>query len=204
MPPTTRHATRRQESAAYTRQLILDAAAELFAERGYSATTVQDVAARAGVALATVYTSVGGKPTLATELIMAAATAPEAAEALADIAAATDPVTVLGLVARGTRLVNERAGAVVEVMVSASVTVPEIAEATSQAIRGYRAALRAVADRLDALSALRPGLTTDRSSDILWFFFGLHSWRHLTRDTGWTFDEAQEWLVQRAAEALLR
>jgi hypothetical protein len=75
--------------------------------------------------------------------------------------------------------------------------------AAARAIRVYRAALRTIAERLDVLSALRPGLTVDRASDILWFYFGLHSWRQLNKDTGWTFDDAQEWLQERAAEALL-
>jgi AcrR family transcriptional regulator len=203
MAPSPHRATRRQDSAAYTRQLILEASRDLFAERGYSATTVQDVAARAGVALATVYTSVGGKPILATELIGAAVTAPEVAESLTGIATATDPVEVLRLAGRGTRLVNENSRTVVELMISASVTVPEIAEATRRAIGEYRGALRMIAERLDTLSALRPDLTVGRASDILWFYFGMFSWRQLSKDTGWTFDEAQEWLQQRATEALL-
>lgn len=200
---TPPRATRRQDSAAYTRQLILEAARDLFAERGYSATTVQDVAARAGVAVATVYTSVGGKPILATELIGAAVASPEAGESLAGVAASDDPAEVLRLVAQGTRMVNEQSGTTVELMISASVTVPEIAEASGQAIREYRDALRMIAERLDVLSALRPGLTVDRAADILWFYFGLYAWRQLSKDTGWTFDEAQEWLRQRAVEALL-
>src|SRR5687767_14645859 len=45
----------RQEQARATRARICDAAAELFAERGYSATTMEAVAKRAGVAVQTVY-----------------------------------------------------------------------------------------------------------------------------------------------------
>ncbi|NUP49588.1 MAG: helix-turn-helix transcriptional regulator [Catenulispora sp.] len=203
MSPPAHRATRRQDSAAQTRQLILDAARELFAERGYSATTVQDVAARAGVAVATVYTSVGGKPTLATELIGAAVAAPEAAESLAGIAVCEDPAEVVRLAALGTRLVNERSGTVVELMVSASVMVPEISQAAAEAVEQYRGALRMIAERLAALSALRPGLTAERAADILWFYFGLYAWRQLSKDTDWSFDEAQEWLRQRAMSALL-
>ena len=46
--------TRRQEYAQATRQAILDAARKLFAERGYFATKVDDIAAEARVAPATV------------------------------------------------------------------------------------------------------------------------------------------------------
>jgi len=44
-------------------------ARELFAERGYSATPMAAIADRAGVALDTVYASVGRKPELARLLI---------------------------------------------------------------------------------------------------------------------------------------
>src|SRR5688572_15422015 len=46
---------RRRAQAAATRRDILEAARRLFAERGYAATTMEAVAAEAGVALKTVY-----------------------------------------------------------------------------------------------------------------------------------------------------
>src|SRR4051812_35234799 len=55
---------RRREQAAATRLAILEAAERLFAERGYVATSVGDIAAGAGVALKTVYAVFGTKPEL--------------------------------------------------------------------------------------------------------------------------------------------
>ena len=55
-------ATRRRQAAARTRTAILDAARELFTERGYAATPMTAIADRAGVALDTVYAAVA-KPT---------------------------------------------------------------------------------------------------------------------------------------------
>src|SRR5258708_34078955 len=57
-------ATRRAEAAARTRQSILEAARTLFAENGYSATSMAAIAQAAGVALDTVYASAGRKPGL--------------------------------------------------------------------------------------------------------------------------------------------
>jgi AcrR family transcriptional regulator len=54
----------REEQARRTRQAILDAARRLFAEQGYAATTIAQVAKAAGVAVDTVYASVGAKPVL--------------------------------------------------------------------------------------------------------------------------------------------
>ena len=61
-------ATGRRQGAAH-RAAILDAARELFTERGYAATPMSAIADRAGVALDTVYASAGRKPALARLLI---------------------------------------------------------------------------------------------------------------------------------------
>ena len=61
--------TRRQEYAQATRQAIVEAARRLFAERGFFATKVDDIAAEARVAPATVYAVTGGKQGLLAELI---------------------------------------------------------------------------------------------------------------------------------------
>src|ERR1700739_3976613 len=63
------NATGRRQAAARTRAAILDAARELFTDRGYLATPMAAIAERAGVALDTVYASVGRKPELAMLLI---------------------------------------------------------------------------------------------------------------------------------------
>jgi AcrR family transcriptional regulator len=58
--------TRRRED---TRQKLYEAAVDLIAERGYSATTVDDIALRAGVAKGTVYYNFPSKPALFEELL---------------------------------------------------------------------------------------------------------------------------------------
>ena len=59
----------RREGAAATRLSVLAAARDLFQDRGYAATTVADVARRAGVSVDTVYASVGRKPELVLAVI---------------------------------------------------------------------------------------------------------------------------------------
>src|SRR6516165_8933703 len=55
------NSTRRDEQARATRRAVVGAAARLFVERGYGATTIDAIAADAGVSRKTVFTSVGGK-----------------------------------------------------------------------------------------------------------------------------------------------
>jgi AcrR family transcriptional regulator len=60
--------TLRQARRDVLRQHLLDAAERVFAARGYERTRMQDVAAGAGLALATVYALVGGKEELYAEV----------------------------------------------------------------------------------------------------------------------------------------
>ncbi|MET8356970.1 TetR family transcriptional regulator [Micromonospora sp. NPDC005171] len=197
-------ASRRQESAEQTRQLILDAAQDLFITRGYAATTVNDIAARARVAVATVYTSVGGKPTLLRALIEAGVNDPETAQNVAAIAVAADPGEVVRLIGAGTRYGHQSRPHTIQLMRAAPGMTASAAEAARDGAAAYRQALRVGAVRLDELSALRPGLTVEQATQVLWFYFGLHSWPQLVDEGGWSYDEAERWLVDRATEALIR
>ncbi|MFG1925924.1 TetR/AcrR family transcriptional regulator [Cryptosporangium sp. NPDC048952] len=196
-------ATRRQDSAAQTRTVILDAALELFSAQGYGPTTVNQIAEGAGVAAATVYTSVGNKPTVLRALVERSASAVEFERNVADVAASTDPRAVIDLIAAGTRAGFEAHDRVIALMVETATTIPEVAADMERSVTTYRANLRAASVRLNELAALRHGVSVDQGTDTLWFFFGLYSYPTLVRDNRWSYDEAQAWLADRAAEALL-
>ncbi|MER7893443.1 TetR/AcrR family transcriptional regulator [Micromonospora sp. NPDC094482] len=196
-------ASRRQESAEQTRRLILEAAQDLFITQGYATTTVNDIAARARVAVATVYTSVGGKPTVLRALIDAGVHDPETARNVAAIAVAAEPREVLRLIGVGTRYGHQSRPHTIQLMRAAPGMTASAAAAARDGAAAYRQALRVGAARLDELSALRPGLTVEQATQVLWFYFGLHSWPQLVDEGGWSYDEAERWLVDRATEALL-
>jgi AcrR family transcriptional regulator len=103
-----RHDTWRWKSTDATRQTLLDAAQELFTERGYSHVKVADVVARAGVSTGSFYHHFGAKQDLYTELWRAHCTASdeacEQAVAAARQAGEQDPV---GLWAAGARAILE-------------------------------------------------------------------------------------------------
>src|SRR3569833_423188 len=62
----------RRKAAEMNRKAILDAARAMFCERGYAGTSMQAIAQVAGIALDTVYASVGKKPALFALLVEAA------------------------------------------------------------------------------------------------------------------------------------
>ena len=70
------HSPLRAEQADQTRKRLLTVARELFLERGYAGTKVQDVAAAANVSPDTVYVSLGGKKGLLEGVWATAVTGP--------------------------------------------------------------------------------------------------------------------------------
>lgn len=68
-----RQTARSEAVRAESRERILQAAAKLFVERGYDATTMQDVVAEAGTSIGNAYFYFGSKERLVSEMIEAAA-----------------------------------------------------------------------------------------------------------------------------------
>ena len=201
---TSRYSSpRREDAAAATREAILSRARELFLTHGYAATTVPEIARAARVAPQTVYASAGGKAALFAELLQPAINDPTAAEAMTAACQAKDPEHVLALCATAARCGQERYWDIVYGLMRR----PPDDELAQQAITNVAAkcmgVLTVIARRLDELGALRPGITPVRAADMLWFFFGPNAWYSLVGDRGWTFDQAEQWLLEAVRRDLL-
>jgi hypothetical protein len=61
-----------------------------------------------------------------------------------------------------------------------------------------------IAQRLDELGGLKPGVSPLREADMLWFYFGPNAWYSLVGDRGWTFGQAEQWLLEAARRDLLK
>jgi AcrR family transcriptional regulator len=194
--------TRRAEYAAATRQAIMDAARRLFAERGYVATKVEDIAAAARVAAPTVYAA-GGKSGLLRQLMEAWCAAEVIGDTYDRIARLDDGTEILRATAAGTRRVREEWGDVMRVFLTAAPHDQFTAETLATATERYRAGMELTAARLAAAGALRPGVSAEQAADVLWFYFGYMSYFTLVDDNKWTLDQAERWLVGAARQALL-
>ncbi|MFG1931370.1 TetR/AcrR family transcriptional regulator [Mycobacterium sp. NPDC048908] len=195
---------RRAEAAGDTRARILAAAMRLFVEKGYGKVTVSDIAREAAVAVPTVYASAGGKTAILATIIDEAVHDPIVEKTLAAVRTAREPREVIDVVANGTRVDNERYHDIIEVNRTASV-VDEIAtEILENSNRAYRQALAVAVSRLREMGVLRDYLTDERATDVLWFYFGHQPWHALVAESGWTWDEAEDWLREQAAAALLQ
>ncbi|MFD0485152.1 TetR/AcrR family transcriptional regulator [Kineococcus sp. GCM10028916] len=195
--------TRRQESAAETRRLVLGAALQEFTRSGYTRCTAADIARAAGVSVATVYTSVGPKPDLLEALVREGIQSAHVAEALERVAGADSGHDVLHAIANGTGATWQERADVITVLLGSAAAEPRGALLLAEAQTAYRSALDRAAERLVELSALRPGIDAAQASVALWFYFGLHSWPRLVDEAGWSWQEAESWLLTAAARTLL-
>ncbi|MGB9307633.1 MAG: TetR/AcrR family transcriptional regulator [Mycobacterium sp.] len=196
--------SRRAEYAEATRQAIIAAARELFAQRGYIGTKVDEIAERARVAVATVYAVTGGKQGLLHTLVDEWTQAPEVAEAYHAIDTLDDPVALVSTVASLTRRMRRDWGDVMKIVLATAPLDQEAAENLRVGTDRYRAGLHAAAVKLAALDALKPGMTVDEATDLLWFFFGYGSFFTLTEDNGWSPERAEHWLSDMATYSLLK
>jgi len=201
--PDRKPGRRRVDSAAETRQLILDAALALFDDCGYGATTVKAIAGRAGVAVATVYTSVGGKPAVLAEIINAGTRDPEIERSLQRVRHAPDGPSAVREIVAGNRAVNQAHWTGINLLLTVGPTDDIVGAAAARAAASYRASLAVGASRLASLGVLAPRIDLTVAADVLWFFLGLGSWHRLIEDCGWDWDRAERWLRDSISHSLL-
>jgi AcrR family transcriptional regulator len=195
---------RREDAAAATRDAILSRARDLFLTRGYAATTVPEIARAARVATQTVYASTGGKAAMFAELLQPAINDQTAAEAMTAARQASDPDRVMELCATAARSGQERYWDIVYGLMRRPPEDELAQQAVANVAAKCMAALTVIAQRLDELGALKPGVTPDRGADMLWFYFGPNAWYSLVGDRGWAFDRAAQWLLEGARRDLLK
>lgn len=199
-----RKPSRRRDYAEATRQAIVDAARRLFAERGYFATRVEDIAAEARVAPATVYAVTGGKQSLLTTLITMWTTDPIVGRTLSNVGKSTDSKAIILELAEASRTMREAYVDVIRIMLTTAPHDEAISERERAATGIYRAAIRSIAVRLIQLGQLRPDLDLAEVVDVLWFFFGYSSYFTLHDDNHWSYERAERWLANQALRTLLR
>jgi AcrR family transcriptional regulator len=200
-------ATRRRQGAARTRSAILEAARQLFAERGYTGTPMTAIADRAGVALDTVYAAAGRKPELARMLIETAISGTDEAIPAAQrdyvraIKAATDAEAKIALYAAAITDIAPRMALVLSIIEQAVPAEPELdALWTEIAERRARNMRMFVAD-LAAVAPLR--LDLDQAADIVWATNAPEMYQLLVGQRGWTPKRYQRFLIDTWQRLLL-
>ena len=195
---------RREEYAQATRQAIVDAARRLFSERGYFSTKVDDIAALARVAPATVYAVSGGKHGLLNALLEILGSAHIVAATLSRIEAMDDPAAIIRLVAKGCRRNREEFGDIMRVLLTTAPHDEAVSQILQAATADCRQGFAPVAQRLSELGALRESMDAKQAVDLFWFYFGYAGFSTLHDENGWSYDRAEQWLAEEASRALLQ
>ncbi len=189
----------RAAQAEATRQRILEAGLELFAERGYPATSVTQNAAAAGVSPETIYASVGSKRGIIDALLAQIDT--EAVEgrlvALVRERGGT-PEAALGVAAELSATFWARHGTLVRVLRN-GVADPEIGEAWVARQAARRGLLYRLMARWPA-GVLRDGVDLEQAADIAWAMTSDELYGLFVELRGWSFEAFVAW----EREALVR
>lgn len=197
----------RDEQAARTRARILDAASELFLERGYARTTMKDIADRAGVARDTVHAVFGSKAQVLTALIdlrlvpddsVANVTQRPDAQAIKD---EVDQGRQIELFAKFIAALSVHLRPVFEILRTASAVEPEMAAVFEEMDRFRMQNMQTYARWIAARGPLR--VSTRRAGEIIWALASPDVARMLCDELGWTQAQHASWLADTLGRTLL-
>lgn len=181
------------------RPAILAAGSRLFAEHGYLATSIEDIASAAGVARPTIFTAAGGKPQILSAVIDLALAGGEAPMPVAErawfqeVLAEPDPRRMLALHARNQRVIGGRVADLYVAAEAAAASDPAIGELWNSLQEQRLTSSQLVAASLVAKTPLRGGYDEDAVAETLWSIASPMAYRRLVRERGWSPDRFERW-----------
>jgi AcrR family transcriptional regulator len=185
--------TLRQRQAQATANMIVAAAKALFLERGYTGTTIEIIAAKADVAVSTVYAVFGSKRGILRAIRSAWHERSHIREVTYGDPGEAKPKERLDQLAHATRQQWETGSEVIAIYTGAAAADPEAAAELRGALEGRRKGMETFAKSLEPY--LRPGLDTAHAADILQALCLPEVFNELVRHSGWSADAYQTWLT---------
>ena len=187
-------------------RLVCEAAYRLFCTKGYLATSIEDIAAEAGVARPTVFSAVGPKPAILKAVIDHAAGGDDAPLTVAErpwFKEALDepePRRAVKLHARNMCRIAQRTAPLTKAVEAAAGVDPEAREQWDEFQRQRRQGMAEFVDRLSAKTPLR--IDRQAATDTLWMLAPDAYWR-LVHDAGWPLERYEAWLADVLERVLL-
>lgn len=195
----------REQAARRTREVVLEAAAEVFAEDGYAGATIEQIAARAAVSRPTVF-GVGTKAqlfALARQRVAAGGSATANDEDFLRIVAIPDARRLLAEFAAFTAAISQRLGPLQLVLEQAAATDPELARLRESSQQELLGCARAVVAAADATGSLRHDLPREAAAEVLWLQIQPANYHRLVVERGWSHDAFERWHAAAMMTALL-
>jgi len=195
------HSPLRTEKAARTRRLIIDAAAEVFAERGYAGATMRLVAARAGVSVE----SVQGVGTKAALLVQAFKQAYAGADGWRSILDEPDLLAIMSLedtreaiaeYAAFIAAANRRSAGLWPAVRTASVSEPGVAAAVSELLALKRQDFLTGIGWYVGRGIVDAGADPGAVAPYLYVLTSQETYDQLVHDWGYTVEAYTRWLAE--------
>ncbi|WP_027341313.1 TetR/AcrR family transcriptional regulator [Hamadaea tsunoensis] len=200
----------RTAQASRTRAQIVAAAAALFIEHGYAATTIEAIAGAAGVSRKTVFASAGGKAELirlAYDHAIVGDAEPVPLRDRPTVQALEAEPDAARLLAGFAELVTDMQGRIAGLHVALAAAAEADAEtrSTFDELEQQRlTAMRRPATILSRRGALRRGLTINTAADILWLHNDPMLYHQLVHKRQWRPAQFQDWLTLALQTQLLK
>jgi AcrR family transcriptional regulator len=193
---------------ASSRQRIAAAAHRLFIERGYVATTIEDIAAGAEIAIQTIYNTVGNKAAVLNHVLdtVVAGDRPPGTvvQFLKDRAAtATTAGQVVEMLADWFVEVHPRSASVFAAIRDAAAVDPQVAKLWRRRERtrfdNYHLAAQAIAD----VGGLPADRTVEDLAAAIWSLGHPDTFAFLTQTAGWDLPRYRRWIGDQLTVALV-
>ncbi|MFB6394379.1 TetR/AcrR family transcriptional regulator [Polymorphospora lycopeni] len=188
---------------------MVAAAGELFVARGYGATSLADIAARAGVARPTAFAAFGSKPALLRQVLDEALAGDDEPVPVAErpwfrpVWEAGTQAGVLDGYAGVCTLIGGRAAQIFEAVRRAADDNGEVAQVWETLLRNRRRGAAMVVERVRSLGPLRQGSDVERAVDVVWFLNDPAHYDALVTRCGWSEGDFREWLSDQLARGVL-
>lgn len=195
--------TMRERQAELTRSEILRAARRLFAEHGFTRTSVRDIARTAGVSAQTVYDSIGSKQAVVARLNDQIDSEADIGSIVGPAAASGDPQQVAAVSARITRAMLENCGDIIRAVVTGAAAEPEIQAVLEEGQRRHVEGARTVVGLLREMKALTRPADAAATSETLAAITDIRFALVLRESYGWSLDRIEDWMTGASRRLLL-
>jgi AcrR family transcriptional regulator len=195
----------REEAARRTREAVLEAAVEVFAEVGYAGATIEQIAARAGVSRPTVF-GVGSKAQLFALARQRAATGGRVTandEGFQQLLAIPDARRLLTEFAAFTAAIAQRLGPLQLVLEQTAGTDPELAQLLESSQQELLECASGIVAAVAATGSLRRDIPAAAAADMLWLQIQPTNYRRLVQERGWSHRAFERWHAAAMIAALL-
>ena len=193
--------THRQRQALATQTLILDAARALFLRQGYVATTIDAIAAEAGVGVSTVYAIFRSKRGILAAIREAWHQESGQREIYQHAMRERDPRARVALAAHATRRQWETSGDMMRIYQAAANADPDAAEELAKAMQGRRANLIGFIEEMSP--SLRPQITLTQAAAIFFALTQPELYHSFVDADGWSPDAYEQWLAETLQQQLI-